>query len=196
MQFPLTLKFKIIAVAPQIFITDANGNNVCYVKQKLFKLKEKIEVFSDKTKSNLVATISADRIIDWSAKYTFTGSQGDEIGSVGRRGAKSIWKAHYDVFNPGDNTTDFNIQEENPWSKVGDAIFGEIPLIGALSGYLFNPKYIATRTDGTPVMRLTKQRAFLEAKFTIDQLADLTEKEQLDLVLSFIMLNLLERRRG
>jgi len=196
MEFPLTLKFKIVAIAPQIFITDANGNNVCYVKQKLFKLKEKIEVFSDPSKSRLVATIAANKVIDWSARYHFTGAQGDAIGSVGRRGAKSIWKAHYDVFRPEDDISDFSIQEENPWAKIGDSLFGQIPILGALTGYVFNPKYIATKADGTPVMRLTKQKAFLEAKFTIDQLAELTDKEQLDLVLSFVMLNLLERRRG
>lgn len=196
MQYPLTLSFKILALAPQISVTDANGNTICYVKQKLLKLKENIQIFSDSSQSNQIATIAADRMIDWSARYHFTHSSGEAIGSVGRRGARSIWRAHYDVFKPGDATSDFSITEENPWSKVGDSLVGNLPIIGMFSGYLFHPRYLASRADGTPCMRLKKLPAFLEGKFVIEKLSDLDEKEELNLVFSFIMLNLLERRRG
>jgi len=196
MQYPLDLSFKILAIAPQIFVRDANGQDICYIKQKLFKFKEKIEVFKDKSKSDLLATIQANKVIDWSARYFFNTADGQDTGSVGRRGAKSLLKAHYDVFNPGSEKAAFTIQEENPWAKVGDAIFGGIPLVGILSGYLFNPRYIAKRADGTPVMRLSKKRAFLESKFVLDKLDNLSEQEELTLVFSFVMLNLLERQRG
>jgi len=45
-------------------------------------------------------------------------------------------------------------------------------------------------------MRLTKQAAFFEGRFQIDKLTDLTPREELNLFLSFLMLVLLERRRG
>jgi hypothetical protein len=45
-------------------------------------------------------------------------------------------------------------------------------------------------------MRLTKQPAFFEGRFQIDQLGELTPREQLNLILSFLMLVLLERSRG
>ena len=45
-------------------------------------------------------------------------------------------------------------------------------------------------------MRLTKQAAFFEGRFRIDKLTDLTPREELNLFLSFLMLVLLERRRG
>ena len=155
-----------------------------------------MEVYTDSSRSTLVATISANKILDWSARYTFHDAEGNEIGSVGRRGMRSIWKAHYDVFNPGDNTPDFEIREENPWAKVGDSFFGEIPVLGFLTGYLFHPSYLASRTDGSPASRLQKQPAFLESKFMISKLGDLSAREELNLLLSFLMLNLLERRRG
>ena len=66
MNYPLQIRFKVVAFAPQIFVEDAQGNTICYVKQKLFKLKEDIQVFSDPTKSRQIASIKANKIIDWS----------------------------------------------------------------------------------------------------------------------------------
>ena len=196
MNYPLNLSFKIVAIAPQIFVNDAQGSPICYIKQKLFKFKEDIRVFSDSSKSRQIASIKANKIIDWSARYFFTDPQGNDIGSVGRQGMKSIWRARYDVFNPGDEVADFKVQEENPWTKVFDALIGGIPIIGAFSGYFFHPSYMATRADGTPVMRVQKQPAFFEGKFTIEKLADLSPQEEVNLIYSFLMLLLLERERG
>lgn len=196
MNYPLNLSFKIAALAPQIFVNDANGETICYVKQKMFKLKEAIQVFSNKDKSHQIANIKANKVLDWSARYFFTDMEENEIGSVGRQGMRSIWRARYDIFNPGDDTSDFKIQEENPWSKIMDSVLGEIPIVGFFTGYMFHPTYLATRTDGTPIMRVTKQPAFFEGKFKIEKLADLTPKEELNLIYSFLMLLLLERRSG
>lgn len=196
MNYPLQLRFKIVALAPQVFVEDAQGHTICYVKQKLFKFKENIQVFSDSSKSKQIATIAANKVIDWSARYYFTDAEGNEIGSVGRQGMKSIWRARYDVFNPGDDTSDFKIQEENPWSKVMDGFLGGIPILGMLSGYLFHPTYAASRPDGTVVMRVRKQPAFFEGKFTIEKTGDLSLQEEINLIYSFLMLLMLERARG
>jgi|TARA_B100000809_G_scaffold252361_1_gene286991 hypothetical protein len=196
LNYPLTLSFKVVALAPQIYITDASGQTICYVKQKLFKFKEQVEVFQDKSRANKIAHIQANKVLDWSARYIFCDSAGNETGSVGRQGMRSMWKAHYDVFNPGDDVSDFSIQEENPWSKIADSIFGGIPIVGFFTGYFIHPSYLASRADGTPAMRLTKQPAFWEGRFSIEKLTDLSPHEEMNLLLSFIMLNLLERRRG
>jgi len=197
MDYPLQFRSKLIALAPQIHVTDASGQSVCYVQQKLFKLKESIQVFRDPSKSELVATIAADRIIDWSARYTSAAADGTALGSVGRKGMRSIWRASYEVFNPRSQTPSFHIQEENVWAKVGDSIFSDIPIVGMFSGYVFHPRYLASRSsDKSPAMRLTKQPAFFEGHFTLEKLAELGAGEELNLLLSFIMLNLLERRSG
>jgi uncharacterized protein YxjI len=196
LQYPLTLSFKILALASQATVTDANGRTVLYTKQKLLKFKEHVEIWTDKSQVTRLAEIKANKVIDWSARYFFTDTVGAPIGSVGRRGWRSLWKAHYETFNPGDETPDFSIHEGNPWIKVADSIIGDIPLIGMFSGYFLHPTYQASRRDGTPAMRLTKQPAFWEGRFQIEKTADLTPREELNLFLSFLMLILLERRRG
>jgi hypothetical protein len=195
-RYPLTLSFKILALASQATVTDANGRTVLYTKQKLLKFREHVEIWTDKSQGTRLADIRANKVIDWSARYQFTDAQGGVIGSVGRRGWRSLWKAHYETFNPGDNTTDFSIQEVNPWSKVLDSILGEIPIVGMLTGYFCHPSYLATRSSGTPAMRITKQAAFFEGKFLIEKIGDVSPREELNLFLSFLMLLLLERRRG
>lgn len=196
MNFPLTFRFKLLALSPQIYVTDSTGNEVCYVKQKLFRLREKVEVHTDSNQRQMLCTIEADRIIDWSAKYTFRDAGGNELGAVGRRGMRSIWSAHYDVFAPGMKEPLFSIREENPFAKLVDGFLSEIPLIGMLSGYLFHPKYLASRADGAPVMRLTKQPAFFEGRFLLEKIGEASESEETAIMLSYLMMNLLERSRG
>lgn len=196
LQYPLTLSFKILALASQATVTDASGKTVLYTKQKLLKFREHVEIWTDKSQGTRLAEIKANKVIDWSARYFFTDAQNAPIGSVGRRGWRSLWKAHYEVFNPGDSNPDFSIQEGNAWVKVLDGILGEIPILGMFSGYFLHPSYIATRSNGTPAMRLTKQPAFWEGRFQIEKLSDVTPREELNLFLSFLMMILLERKRG
>ncbi|MBC1238468.1 hypothetical protein VF14_23080 [Nostoc linckia z18] len=194
MQYPLELTFKLWALAPQISVVDAQNNLIFYVKQKLFKLKEAITIFADGEQTRPLYYIKADRIIDFSARYDFTDSNGSYIGSVKRRGLKSIWRARYDIFD-GETTT-LNIQEKNPWVKVADALFAEIPILGLFTGYVFNPVYLVSRDDGTIVMRLEKIPTFLSRKFIIKAVDQLSDRQEQQILLSLLMMLLLERNRG
>ena len=194
--FPLKFTFRILTLAPRMDVVDATGRPVLHARQKLFKFKEHVEIFTDSTRTTRLAEIRANKIIDWSARYSFTDAWGGEIGSVGRKGWRSIWRAHYEAFNPGDAVPDFVIREENPFAKVMDSIFGQIPFVNFLTLYLFHPRYLATRSGGQAALRLHKQPAFWQGKFSIEQMSDLSPREIMNLLLSFIMLTLLERRRG
>jgi hypothetical protein len=197
LQYPLTLTFKLVALAPQIFVRDNAGREILYVKQKLLKLKEKVTVFADSSQAQAIYEINADRILDWSARYTFTDPQGRVLGSVGRQGMRSLWKATYVVADTAGRDI-FRIQEANPWVKVLDSLLGEIPLLGAFTGYFLNPKYEVTRT-GTeqPVLGITKHRAFLESRFEISDLGGAPDQADTEAVLlAILMMVLLERSRG
>jgi hypothetical protein len=194
--FPLKFTFRILTIAPRVDVVDATGRSVIHVRQKLLKFREHVEIFTDASRSTKLAEIRANKIIDWSARYNFTDAWGGEIGAVGRKGWRSLWRAHYDVFNPGDAVPDFSIREENPFAKVMDGIFGQVPLLGLLTVWLFHPRYLATRNDGGTAMRLVKKPAFWQGKFDIEQAGAMTPRETMNLLLSFVMLTLLERRRG
>ena len=195
MDFPIKLSFKKIALAPQISVFDAHGNLKFYVKQKLFKLKEAITVFADREQTQPLYSINADRVIDFSARYHFKDQNGISLGSIKRQGARSIWKARYDIYDTNEQIV-MQIQEENAWVKVMDAFFGEIPILGILSGYLFNPVFLVELPDDTLVLRVKKEPALLESEFIIEQIMPLDDDQQLRTILSILMMVLLERARG
>ena len=195
MQFPLTLRFKFFSLTSEIFVTEPNGHVALYVKQKLFRLKEAITVFADPQQRTVRYTIQADRVIDFSAQYHFTDAEGQPLGSVRRKGMRSLWKAHYEILDERDRHT-MTLSEENPWVKVLDGLIGDLPLIGFVASYLLNPSYVVSRTDGTPVLRLKKTPSLLERRFTIEQVTSLSEPAQSQALLGSLMMVLLERDRG
>ena len=194
MNYPLQLSFKILALARQLSVIDATGRLVFYVKQKAFKLKESVTVFADAEQTQPLYTISADRVLDFSARYHFADQRGAALGSIKRQGMKSLWRSRYDIMD-GEAVV-MTIQEANPWSKVFDSLLGELPIVGIFTGYLFHPSYNVLRPDGAAVMRLTKEPAFFEGKFKVEKLAPLNDREDILVLLSLVMMVLLERSRG
>ncbi len=195
MNFPLQLHFKFFAFAPQIYVTDTSGAQVFYIKQKLFKLKEAINVFSDETQKQQVAAIKADRILDFNARYAIADENGQLLGAIGRKGMRSFWSAHYELFDATGQAVG-SVREENPFAKVMDSFLSEIPIVGLLSGFFFHPRYVLSDASGTPLLRLRKLSAFLEGRFEIAQLDPRGAEDTRRNVLSLLMLVLLERRRG
>ncbi len=194
LQFPLEMSFKLMAFAPQFLVKDALGRPVAYVRQKLFKLKEAISVFTNEQQDQLLYQVKADRIIDFSALYHFTTPEGTALGGIKRRGVRSMWRAGFDVLDNG--ATHFSINEKSVTTRFLDGLFSQIPLIGLFSGYLFHPAYQVTRPDGTLVAELTKQPALFEGLFTAEQMAPVNEREEQQLLLALMTVLLLERLRG
>lgn len=193
--FPIELTFKIGTIANDFVAQDATGSTVAYVRQKMFKLKEDIEIFSDDSRTRLIYRIKADRWLDWSAAYNFTDALGRGIGKVARKGWSSIWKAHYDIIDQHDQLQ-YHVREENGWVKVIDSVVGDIPVLGFFTGYVFNPSYIVTDTKDNPIARLKKEPSFWGRKFTIHQLGDIDTDDDDRIMLGLMMMILLERRRG
>ena len=204
MRLPLDLRFKKIALAPQISVRDAAGQLVLYVRQKAFKLKESVTVFGDEAQSRALYRIDADRIVDFSARYRITDVDGDgrELGTVQRRGMRSIWRAHYEVQRDG--VTIMEVREENPWIRVLDGLMSDIPVVGLFTGYAFIPTYRLTAVGGDgdcALLRMRKRPSFFESRFEIERPASpagspLTDDEERLGVLGLLMIVLLERHRG
>lgn len=193
-RYPLTFSFKILALASQFSVTDDSGRVIAWAAQKFFRLKEAVNVFSDSSKTEVLFTIKADRVVDFGARYHFTDGQGKPLGSVQRQGMRSIWRAQYDILDNANAT--LKIREENPWTKVADGVLGALPLGEFFTGFLFHPAYVVSRPDGTAVVRIQKKAAFFESRFTVERITAMEQLEEQRVLLSLIMLVLLERRRG
>jgi len=195
LNYPLNFKFKIGTFANDFIATDSQGTTIGYVRQKMFKLKEEVIVFSDETKTKENFRINANKWLDFNTVYNFTTNEGQNIGKVARKGWKSLWKAKYELYDEND-AQDLIIEEENPFSKVMDSLLGEIPILSFFTGYLFNPKYTIKRPDGTLVARIVKEKSFFGRKFTVNNVSEFEDGEELRVLLGSMMMLLLERRRG
>lgn len=193
--YPLTLRFKKLAIAQQFSVESPAGELLMYVKQKAFKLKEAITVFADREQTRPLYRIQADRILDISATYRITDDRGGYLGEVRRRGVRSVWRARYDIHRHEEPV--FTVREENPWAKVADGFLREIPVIALLSGYVFHPRYKVVSARGGDLLRVTKRPAFLESLFHVDRLeAPLAPDDERLLLIGMVTTVLLERSRG
>lgn len=195
LKFPIQFSFKVLSLANDFTATDASGNVVAFVRQKIFKLKEEIQVFNNESKSAVNYSIKADRWLDFSAAYSFFDQNGKEFGKIARKGWKSIWKAQYEIVDQH-NKIQYHVREDNAWVKVMDSLLGQIPVIGMFTGYLFNPTYLLTDLQGNEVARLKKEPSFFGKEFTVEKLYTTDSDDDDRIMLGFMMMILLERHRG
>jgi hypothetical protein len=193
--FPIKLQFNVGTFHNDFTATDSLGNVIAYTKQKIFKFKEHVIVYTDTNQTDIKFEIKADKWLDFNTSYAFTDKNGMPIGRVLRKGWRSLWKAQYNILDEKEQP-DCNITEANPWVKVADGLLSEIPILGIFTGYLFNPTYNVTRPDGTLICQLKKDASFFGRKFTIEQQDILQAGEEERVLLSLMMMVLLERRRG
>lgn len=196
LNYPLDFKFKITTLSSDFNITDRNGNYVAYVRQKMFKLKEDVIVFSDESRSKELFRIKADRWLDFNASYSMTDqATGKNFGRLARKGMRSFWKAHYDVIDEEGNSK-FQISEDNAWVKVLDGMVGEIPIVGMFTGYFLNPSYSVKDSSGKVYFKLKKMPSMIGRRFQLERVVDIDDEDESLVVLSFMMVMLLERARG
>lgn len=193
--FPIQFTFKISSFANDFTVTSGSGTTIAYVRQKMFKLKESIQVYDNELKGKVNYEIKADRWLDFNAAYALIDQDGNTFGKVVRKGWKSIWKAKYLVIDENNNEQ-YNIQEENAWVKVFDSLLGEIPILNFFTGYFFNPAYLITNQSGEPMLRLKKLPSFWGRKFELNRIGELDADDDDRVMLAVMMMLLLERRRG
>lgn len=169
--YPITFTFHIGTFHNDFTALDNQNKTFGYVRQKLLKFIEEVNVYESENRQKQCYTLKADRWIDFNAVYAFLNGEGHALGSLGRKGWNSLWKAHYEIFDIQRKPL-FTIREVQPWVKMMDYIFSQIPFVGILSGYLFNPTYLLTDAQGKILVRLKKEASFWGRKFTAYKQAD------------------------
>lgn len=92
---------KIFGAAFHIY--DPSGNVAFYSKQKAFKLKEDIRVYTGEDMKDEVLTITARNFIDLAATYDVVDPHGNiKVGSLKRKGLKSVIKDEWSILDAND----------------------------------------------------------------------------------------------
>ncbi len=79
--------FKIFGAAFHVY--DEHGSVIGYCKQKAFKLREDIKLYTGEDMSEMLLSLKTQQIIDFGATYEVTLPDGTSLGTLRRKGLKS-----------------------------------------------------------------------------------------------------------
>ena len=94
---------RIMGLVGKISVTDSSGTVVAFSRQKAFKLREEIRVFTDESEGTPLLMIKARNIIDFGATYDVTAPDGTAVGALRRKGFKSMVRDQWMVLGSGDS---------------------------------------------------------------------------------------------
>ena len=154
--------FKLFGAAFHIY--DASGNVAFYSKQKAFKLKEDIRVYTGEDMQSELLTIRTDQILDIGATYQVHDPQqgGVHVGSLRRKGLKSIVRDEWVFLNPGGQEVGL-IQEDSTAMALVRRFLPLGPLI---------PQEYNGDLGGIPVCRFKRNFNPFVNKVTLDYSMD------------------------
>jgi len=109
----LVRKQVLSLIGAKFHIFDENEQVVMFSQLKAFKLKEDIRLYSDESMKEELITIQARSVIDFSATYDVVDAvTGENLGSLRRKGMKSILKDEWVIMNPSEEEIGL-IQEDS-----------------------------------------------------------------------------------
>ena len=149
--------FKLLGGAFHVF--DPAGNAVLYSKQKAFKLKEDIRIYTGEDMGTEVLTIRTDQIIDLGATYHVHDSQqgGVRVGSLKRKGLKSMLRDEWVILDSSGQEVG-TIQEDS----VALALLRRL-----MVGWLLPQKYYGS-IGNIPVSLFTRNFNPFVSKISLD----------------------------
>ncbi len=136
--------FKIFGAGFHIY--DAQGKVVGYSKQKAFRLREDIRIYTDESCSKELVSITTKQILDISGTYTMSDASGNVIGSLQREGLSSLFFR--------DSWKMFSAEGKQLATLKEDSGFmGFVRRYIELAALFWPQRFLIARTDGTPVAR-------------------------------------------
>ncbi|HEV2296677.1 MAG TPA: hypothetical protein VGR35_22740 [Tepidisphaeraceae bacterium] len=150
--------FKLLGAAFHVY--DEAGNLVMYSKQKAFKLKEDIRLYSDESMKVELLTITARSVLDFSAAYDVIDPLArQKVGALRRKGWSSIARDSWMLLNERDQEIG-TIQEDSMLAALVRRF------IDAAS--LFMPQKFHAEMNGQTVCTYQQNFNPLVRKLTID----------------------------
>jgi hypothetical protein len=170
---------------------DVQGTLIGVSKQKAFKLKEDIRLYSDEQMSKELLWIQARQILDISAAYDVVDSaSGKKIGAFRRKGIKSAFlRDEWDVLDVNDRPIGMLQEESSSLALIRRYIGGIVNLLA--------PQKYNMLIGGQLVGTLQQNYNPFVLKYAVDFSMDTAKKFSRSLgVAAAILLAAIERRQG
>lgn len=185
-----TIRRKVLKIFGAAFhIYDPQGKVVGYCKQKAFKLKEDIRVYTDESCSTELIVIKARSVIDFGAGYDVTLGDGTTLGSLRRKGMKSTFlKDHWLVFDrAGQQIAD--LQEQGGFLALARRYVDYVSLLAP-------QKFTLKRTDGTEIASYRQHFNLFVYRLSISVQRDDPQLDDLVILAAGCLIAAIEGRQG
>lgn len=97
------IRKKVITVGNKYWIEDNSGNLLGFCKQKLFKLKEDIRIFTDENQNQELFCIKQDQIMDvWGTFSVYDSFTGAKLGYIKRKLMSELGRDAWEIYNNSD----------------------------------------------------------------------------------------------
>jgi uncharacterized protein YxjI len=170
--------FKLLGAAFRL--KTADGRLLAYSKQKAFKLREDIRVYSDEAQTVELLHIRADRIIDFSAAYSVVDSHtGEHVGSLRRKGWSSMFRDSWELLDPQGDVRG-RVVEDSSWKALVRRTI-EIASV-------FLPQTFLIQIDGQTVATMQQNFLGIPPRYSVDLSHDIEGKLPRPLAVATVIL--------
>jgi uncharacterized protein YxjI len=179
--------FKIFGAAFHIY--DPQGNLAGYCKQKAFKIREDIRIFTDESCQQELVTIKARHILDFSTTYDVALPDGFVIGSLRRKGLTSTFLRDSWMIFDDKNRQIATVQEDNAFAAFCRRYLD-------LVAVFLPQRFTLARVDGTPVAKFRQHFNPFVFRMSVAVLADDPEINDLAILATGCLLTAVEGRQS
>lgn len=180
------IKQKVLTIGRKYYIENDSGQGMGFCKQKMFKLKEDIRIFTDENMTSELLLIKQQQILDFSGTFAVTDSTtGQLIGYVGRKGMKSIIRDTWKIFDTSSNEI-ATVEERS----------GLLAILRRLSNIakMIPKKYDMTH-NGSPVAEILQKFQIIGDTWTVT-IQPNTNVDRRLIVSAALMMDIIEQMRG
>lgn len=185
-----TIRRKVLKLLGAAFhIYNPDGQIVGYCKQKAFKLKEDIRIYTGEDCKEELVIIKARSIIDFGATYDVTLPGGASLGSLRRKGLTSTFlRDSWMVFDEGGRHI-ANLKEDSGLLALARRFIEYVSI-------LCPEKFTLSRTDGTEIARFRQHFNPFVYRLSIAVLRDDTELDDLVILATGCLITAIEGRQS
>lgn len=159
----LIVEQKITAFVNKYAVYGANPDGskaglIAFVQQKRFAFKEKVSFYSDTSKTQLLFTFRAEKVLDVHGRYFVEDANGQLIGSFRKQFGKSLLNSTWNILDTSD-TPYITVRESNQFLAIFRRFCGFIPYLGDLAELivlLFRYHFVFLDNNGAEAGRYQK----------------------------------------
>jgi len=140
----------------EVFVDDNGrpGQLVGFAEQKRLKIKERVTIYTDSSKNQVLFEFNARKAIDLGSGYDVTDANGQRIGLFRKDFTKSLLRSTWHLEQPGWGQT--TGAERNKWLAGFRRVWGWIPYIGD-APFPMRYHFDFVTENGAPVFSVDKK---------------------------------------